>query len=367
MRRGLAVVLKLAAGAAGCYYAMALVAALRSRRRPVPAAECPPVSILKPVYGLDPHFEQALRSHLAQDYPEYEILIGAHDPADPALAAARRVADGKVRTIVTEGTAPNGKAAVLAELAAHARHPVLVVNDSDIHVEPDYLRRVTAPLADPAVGLVTCLYRAQGDSFPARFAALGIATEFAPSVLAARLLGVSAFALGSTMAFRARDLGRVGGFAAIASYLADDYQLGRRIASLGLRVALADTVVETSLPDRTWGDAWRRQVRWARTIRVSRPGGYYGYAVTHATVWSLAAGIAGAWSLAAAVMAVRLAAGVSCGAGVLGDRNVPRLISLMPLRDLWGFAVWIAGLSGQEVEWRGQRLRLDSQGRILTK
>ena len=150
---------------------------------------------------------------------------------------------------------------------------MLLVNDSDIVVEPGYLRAVAAPLADPAVGLVTCLYRARAESWPSRWEALGIATEFAPSVLVARLLGVAEFALGSTMAFRAEDLREIGGFAAIADYLADDYQLGRHISALGYRIEFAPVVVETDLGAESWADAWRHQLRWSRTIRVSRPVG----------------------------------------------------------------------------------------------
>jgi ceramide glucosyltransferase len=256
------------------------------------------------------------------------------------------------------------KAGVLAELSRHARHPVLLVNDSDIRVGPGYLRAVTAPLDDPAVGLVTCLYRATGTSAATRAEALGIATEFAPSVIVARLIGVAEFALGATMAFRAQDLRAIGGFEAVAGYLADDYQLGRRINALGRRIEFAPAVVETALGDGSWSDVWRRQVRWSRTIRVSRTSGYYGYIVTHATLWALVAFAAGQWAAGAAALAIRMAAGVAAGAGVLGDRRVLRDSWLMPFRDLFGFAVWVAGLFGEEVEWRGQRLRLRRDGRI---
>jgi ceramide glucosyltransferase len=255
--------------------------------------------------------------------------------------------------------------AALAELAAAARYPLLLVNDSDIVVEHDYIRRVTAPLHDPATGLVTCLYRGRSERFPGRWEALGIATEFAPSVLVARLGGGGAFALGSTMVFRASDLQKIGGFAAIESYLADDYQLGARIAALGYRVALSDVVVETNLGGASWGEVWRHQLRWSRTIRVSRTAGYYGYLATQATFWSAVAALAGHWAVAGAVIAVRMAAGLVTGRLVLGDRQVSRYWYLIPLRDLWGFAVWVAGLGGETVEWRGLRLKLSSDGKIM--
>ena len=254
---------------------------------------------------------------------------------------------------------------MLAELARRARHSVLLVNDSDIVVEPGYLRAVTAPLADPNVGMVTCLYRAGAGSWASRFEALGIATEFAPSVMVARLLGMADFALGSTMVFRTGTLERIGGFAAIANYLADDYQLGRHIAQLGYRIDFAPVVVETDLGGGSWAQTWRHQLRWSRTIRVSRPSGYYGYVVTHATLWGLVALAAHQWVAGAAALAVRIMAGVWVGAGTLGDRKVLRDFWLIPLRDLFGFAVWAAGIFGDTVEWRGRELKLRPDGRIF--
>jgi ceramide glucosyltransferase len=182
--------------------------------------------------------------------------------------------------------------------------------------------------------------------------------------MVARLLGVVEFALGSTMVMRAADLARVGGFAAVAEYLADDYQLGRRITAAGQRVEFAPMVVETHLGGESWGEVWSHQLRWQRTIRVSRRFGYYGYAVTHATLWSLAAIAAGAWQIGLAVLALRLFAGWVSAACVLHDRASARRILLAPLRDLWGFAIWTAGLFGNTVDWRGQRLRLHPDGRI---
>ena len=357
--------------AGGVYYLLALVAAVAWRRHPAapgaPAAR-PPVSILKPVHGRDPRFYEALRSHAALDYPEFEILLAVSDPHDPALEDIRRLQaefpDRHIRTVVSRRQAANGKVGLLCDLAALARYPVLAVSDSDIRVTPDYLNVVTAPLAGTGVGLVTCLYRASAGSAAACMEALGIATEFAPSVLVARLVGVVDFALGSTMVLRAATLREIGGFEAIQDYLADDYQLGRHVARAGYRVALAPLAVETDLGAETWANAWRHQVRWSRTIRVSQPAGYFGYAVTHATFWSLLAAAAGAWQVAAVCLAVRIASGVVVGAAVLGDRAVLRRWWLIPVRDLGGFAVWLAGLSGGTVVWRGQRLRLTRDGRI---
>jgi len=176
-------------------------------------------------------------SHALLDYSEFEILFGVSDADDPAIGEIERLRAEfpavAIRLIGCDPAAPNRKAGVLAELAAAARYPILVVNDSDIRVEPDYLERVLAPLEDPNVGMVTCLYRARARRLPGRFEAVGIATDFAPSVLVAPLVGVSGFALGSTMAFRADDLARIGGFASIGDFIADDYELGRRIGETG--------------------------------------------------------------------------------------------------------------------------------------
>jgi ceramide glucosyltransferase len=358
--------------AAGLYYLTALVAGLvRMQLREPASRSTPPVSILKPVRGRDPRFYEAIRSHATLDYPRYEILFGVKDPADPAIADIRRLQaefpQREIRLVLTTRDAPNGKVAVLTELADLARHPILLVNDSDIVVEPDYLRRVVAPLDDPQTGVVTCLYRACAESWPGRWEAIGIATEFAPSVLVAPLVGVDSFALGSTMVFRATQLAAIGGFAALECYLADDYQLGTHIAQLGYRVVLSPVVVATNLSGASWSEVWRHQLRWSRTIRVSRTAGYYGYLATQAAFWSVIAAVAGHGWVALGVLSARLATGIVVGRGVLRDRQVSRYWYLMPLRDLWGFCVWVAGLSGDVVEWRGQKLRLSADGKISSK
>jgi ceramide glucosyltransferase len=168
------------------------------------------------------------------------------------------------------------------------------------------------------------------------------------------------------MLFRAAQLDAIGGFAALEGYLADDYQLGTHIARLGYLVVLSPVVVATNLSGESWGEVWRHQLRWSRTIRVSRTSGYYGYLATQAAFWSLVAGVAGHWWTALAVIAVRLMTGMVVGGGVLDDRQVVRYWYLMPLRDLWGFAVWVAGLSGDTVEWRGQTLRLSADGKVTS-
>ena len=340
------------------YNLLAIAAARRFRRGVVgqisdlPSYR-PPVSILKPVRGGDPRFYEAILSHARQQYPEFEILFGVADPNDPAIEDIERIG---CRVINTANDAPNAKVGSLEILAREARYDVLLVNDGDILVEPDYLTRVISLLEDDNIGLVTCLYRGRGSSLAAKAEALGIATEFAPSVLVARMLSSSGFALGSTMAFRRRELDAIGGFHAIREYLADDYQLGARISALGKRVALADTVVETNLGAGSWRDVWKHQVRWSRTIRISRPAGYFGYLATQLTFWSLVAAVCGYPGTALAGIAGRLAA-------CWRVDSIAQLV-LVPLRELFGFAVWCAGLAGNEVEWRGMRYRVLPDGRM---
>ncbi len=360
------ILLALPAVAAAFYWALAWYAAFRQLRQvPVLSPFQPPVSILKPIRGRDERFFDALVSHAQQHYPEFEILFGVRDPQDAALADIYHLQaefpELPIRIITDAPDAPNGKAAMLIALAAAARYPTLLVNDSDIVVSPDYLQTVVAPLADLSVGVVTCLYRARGASFPARFEALGITTDFAPSVLVARTVGVVEFALGSTMVFRKEQLQQIGGFATIAHYLADDYQLGARISKLGYRVVLAACPVETNLGAGSWRDVWKHQVRWSRTVRVSRGSGYVGSVITHATLWSIVAIAAGAWPVALVCLALRFAAAATT-ARALQDSQVAWW--LIPFRDLFGTAVWAAGLAGSTVEWRGETLRLRKDGRI---
>ena len=357
--------------AAAAYYLLAIVAAFRWRK-PAPAgAPLPPVSVLKPMYGKEPGLYEALRSHAAQDYPEFEILFGMQDPADPAVGEIERLRaefpEARLRIVVVpKPKAPNAKAAVLEELAHHAHHELLVVSDDDILVQPGYLRAVVEPFRSEKTGLVTCLYRAPARTPASLLEALGIATEFAPSVLVARLVGVVDFALGSTMALRAATLREVGGFRPLGDFLADDYQLGRHIATRGYRIEFASVIVETGAGASSWSQVWRHQLRWSRTIRVSRPGGYYGSVITHATIWALVAIAAGQLWAGIAALALRIAAGFLVGGVLLQDKIIWRWFWLMPIRDLFGFAVWLGGCFGSTVYWRGRKLRLRRDGRITT-
>jgi ceramide glucosyltransferase len=363
------ILLGLLCAAAGAYQIIALIACLAHLRRRDPAPQLRPgVSILKPIYGADEHFWPAIVSHARIEYPKFEILFGVARDNDTALPYIERLQlefpQLDIRLVRVRTQAPNGKVGSLIDLGREARYPMLVVNDSDIVVPPDYLDKLTGCLNEDRRGLVTCLYRAGANSFPAKWEALGIATDFVPSALVAPLVGVREFGLGSTLAFRTEDLRRIGGFEAVADYIADDYQLGKQISRSGKDVYLSRMAVETHLGTGTWKSVWQHQVRWARTIRLSR-GAYFGLPITNASLWAFVALGFGWWLVAVVLLMLRIVVGLVAGVGILHDPITLRYWWLMPLRDLWGFAVWFAGASGATVLWRGKRLQLDKQGRIL--
>jgi ceramide glucosyltransferase len=370
----LAIVVIVVAAAAGLYQLLAIVAVLSHRWHPLrhfgPRAPVNlPVSILKPVYGKDAGFYDAIRTHALQQYPDFEILFGIRRENDPACLEVERLMREfpalPIRLVLCTSPAPNLKVGSLIDLTREARHPILIVNDSDISVAPNYIRDVTSPLADKGIGLVTCLYRAEAHDWPSRFEALAIATDFAPSTLVARWFGVSDFGLGSTLAFRRTDLDRMGGFSAIADYIADDYQLGHRLHALGWRNVISEVVVSTRLSPGSWLAAWRHQVRWARTIRLSGGAGYAYLPIAYASLWALIAALLGLWWIALPLLALRLAMAIASGWFLLGSSDVWKYCYAIPVRDLAGVGVWAAGLIGRTVFWRDQRLTLDADGRIV--
>ncbi len=337
------------------------------RRTPQPRSTAP-VSILKPVCGLDCGFEEAIESHAAQDYPEYEILLGVHSMGDPAVPAIQRLIaahpDVPIRLICSGTVAQNAKVGSLIELARQARFPVLLMNDSDVTVPRNYLRHVVAPLVDDAgIGLVTCLYRAVSSSMAGKWEAFGIAVDFIPSTLVAPMVGVKEFGLGSTICFRREDLEAIGGFEAIADYVADDYQLSKRIVMTGKRAHISEVVVETHLSDPSFAAVWRHQQRWARTIRASRGDGYAGLPVTHAGVWMIVFLLLGQPWIAAAVWAARAMAACAAGAA-LKQTSAMAFCWAAPLWDVWAFVMWVTGWMGNRIEWRGRRFNLTRDGKL---
>jgi ceramide glucosyltransferase len=336
------------------------------RRRLASAIGLPPVSILKPIKGTDPEMYASLRTHCVQNYPEYEILFGVTNPDDPAIPVVEKlIEEFPHRTIrlvrCDKKLGANGKVSSLVQLAAVAGHDFFLVNDSDIRVEPGYLCQVMTELQEPETGLVTCLYRGvPADTLGSGLESLSIGTDFMAGVLAARQIerGLR-FGLGSTLAFRKRDLEAIGGFEAIVDYLADDYELGHRIAERNLKVKLSESVVETYLPAYDMAGFFSHQLRWARTIRASRAGGYAGLLFTFTLPWAaltliLARGATWAWGLLAAAIAARTAMALVTSQLVLCDRGFLRWFWLLPFRDFLAVVIWLGGLAGRKIVWRGE-------------
>lgn len=362
------------------YYLVSLWSAARFLRKrrlanviAVPTPQVlPAVSILKPLKGTDPEMYESFCTHCLQNYPEYEIIFGVSDPDDHAVKLVERLIaefpQRAIRLVICEkNLGANRKVSNLAQMVSAARYEYLVVNDSDIRVEADYLQRVLAPLNDPGIGLVTCLYRGMdAGTLGSRLESLSISTDFCPGVLVAQSIeGGIRFGLGSTLAFRRRELHAMGGFEAVADYLADDYQAGIRIAGLGLKVELSDVVVETFLPAYTLRGFLDHQLRWARTIRDSRYWGYVGWGLTFGFPWAvlalvLAGGAVWAWVLLASVTAARLTMALTVAKSVLGDRQGFSSLALIPLRDAIGFIVWLTSFTGHRVAWRGDSFRLQN-------
>jgi ceramide glucosyltransferase len=334
-----------------------------------------PVSVLKPLRGLDREAAENFASFCLQDYGRWEIVFGAEDESEPSLEAARRVAREHPEADISIVIGPlvpgaNPKVRMLAKLAAAAKYPLLLVSDSDIRAGRSHLRNMVGPLSDPKVGVVTCLYRTSGTGFIGTLDSLALTTEFLPGALVARQLEGMSFAMGAGILIRREVLAEIGGFAAIERGLADDYMLGRLPAAAGHRVELACDVVDHQLGTKDLKDLNARQTRWNLGIRTSRPWGYAGLVFTQGTAAALffllaTGGSALGWSVAGATLAVRLGAAWFLAARCLHDKSVGRLLWLVPFRDLVGTLFWLKTFFGSTVVWRGRRFRVGAEGRIL--
>jgi ceramide glucosyltransferase len=369
------------------YFVAALMAAnrfLAQRRGPL-AAFAPGVSVLKSLKGLDPGMIDAFCSHCRQRYNgEFELLFGVASLDDPAVQAVEQLkAEFPERAIslivCPERLGTNGKVSTLAQMAAQARYDFLLINDSDITVGTRYLERVMACFAPSKerdgkalqeVGLVTALYRGRAHgTLASKFEALGIATDFQAGVLLSKWIeGGLHYGLGSTLAVRRDALDTIGGLEVLVDYLADDYEMGARVAQAGYRVALSAEVVETNIAAYGWRGFLEHQLRWERTVRDSRPWGYVGLIFTHGLGWALINVLAsGASTLSLGLLGVsfllRIALAVTVGAEVLGDSQVLPRLWLVPLRDVVAMGVWVAGFAGNTIVWRGERFRL-KDGRL---
>lgn len=363
----------LAFGATG-YACVAVWAVMKApKTSPTTGETAPPrpASILKPLHGAEPRLYENLSSFCMQTHPAYQLVFGVRDPDDPAIAVVERLREAFPQRAIELVVDPrvhgaNFKVSNLMNMLPHARHDLLVLADADIQVAPDYLTRVTAPLADPGVGIVTCLYYGiPGPSLWSRLGRLFIDDWFAPSVKLSHAFGSTRFAFGSTIALRRDALAAIGGFEALRDRLADDFWLGELTRRAGLRTVLSEVVVGTDVGESHLKDLWSHELRWLRTIRSIAPAGF---ALTFVCFTS-----------PLLLLGLLLAPGpISAGLAALGGAArvllhfLQRRISdqafawhevlLIPLRDVVLLMEWATALAGWQVKWRGQVLHARGDG-----
>lgn len=340
-----------------------------------------PVSLFKPLHGAEPGLEAHLATFFEQDYPEYEILLGARTASDGGLEIARRVAarypDVPVKFVVTgEPWHINAKVCTLELMEKAATHDVFVISDSDVRVTREYLREVVAPFADEKTGAVTCLYRGVAErGLWAKLEAAGMSVEMTAGALVAELMEGMQFALGPTMAVRRSCVREIGGFAALGAYCADDFVLGNTVAANGHTVVLSTHVIDHVVLNSDFVDSQKHQVRWMKSTRFSRPKGHFGTSLTFSVPFGLLACFAslrmhhpllGLGLLAYSVLS-RAALALLVGRAVVGEQKLLRTAVLFPLRDMLGFLYWAASYGSSEIVWRGQVYKLGESGLMFPK
>jgi ceramide glucosyltransferase len=338
------------------------------------------------VKGVDSRALENFASFCDQDYPHFDLLFGVADLDDPAAKLIEQLAaqrsDRKIRLIVAPTTSANPKSSTLQRLTDEATGELLVISDADIRVTPDYLARVVAPLSDPAIGIVTCLYRgANAKTLPAKLEALHMSATFLPSVVLAHELLGQCVGMGATLALRKLDVQRIGGYESFRDHLMDDYQLAERVQKLGLKIGLSDYVVESVLGDTRFADQWAREVRWARGIRITTPAKYPGLLLTYPMVLSLilvalhplswfAWGAVGISIIVRIIIAASISSLITPGTSEAKTRIPLRdsyNLLLLPIREILSFAVWCGGLFGRTIVWRGQRFLLRKDGTLAQR
>src|SRR5215510_10262319 len=357
--------------AACVFYLFAVLAAVRffGEQHDAPSSTLQPVSILIPLCGVDEGAYASYAVFCQQDYPTYQIVFGTRDSLDPAIPIVHRlITDFPERDIAlmvcANTVGANPKVSNLYNMLACVKYEWIVIVDSDIRVDPTYLRHIMPLLADPRIGLVTCLYRAaQAPTCAARLEAIGLTASFIPGVLAAWLLEGMHFALGATMATTRTTLKAIGGLQAIGDYLVDDFMLGYVVAKAGYEVCLAHHMVEVVLAPMGFYGMLKHQLRWSRSKRFVRPGGYLGIVLTYGTVLAflnllLYHSTRLSQVLLAVTLSIRLGTGWLIGVYWLQDKILQQYFWLLPLCDLLNFGLWGLGLFGRRVEWRGQGLAI---------
>ncbi|MEK7408159.1 MAG: bacteriohopanetetrol glucosamine biosynthesis glycosyltransferase HpnI [Acidobacteriota bacterium] len=365
-------VITLAAGALVCSVLTLLAARSYRRQFPPRLERATPISILKPLAGVDEGLEENLRSFFLQDYPEFEILCAVREAGDPAVVVFEKLRREYPRVparLIVTGEPPyaNAKVFSLDRMLAAARYDLLVMSDSDMRVEPQMLRQVAAEFQDERLGLATCPYRAvPGRSFWSVLEAIYINTEFLAGVLVARMVEGVKFALGPTIVARRATLEALGGLERFKEYLAEDFVMGKLAAEAGWGVILSSCVVEHRIGSQQLAENLRHRLRWARSTRRSRPYGYLGQVFLNPLPLALIVlvGIPACWPLALAMAVARAVAAWAVAGWVLRDPLTARRWYLVPLQDLASFAIWLAGFFGNTITWRGRRYYLHRDGRF---
>jgi len=328
-----------------------------------------PVSILKPLSGLDLDLESNLRTFFVQDYPSFEILFAVKDLSDPAAEVVEKLRKEYPRVssqllVTGEPPYPNPKVFSLDRMMAVASNDLVIMSDSDIGVTPDLLRTVAAEFQEPGLGVATCPYRAvAGPSFWSRLEAIGMNTDFMAGILVARMLAGMQFAVGPTIAARKTVLTSIGGFNRLKDYLAEDFMMGKFAADAGHGVTLSSYVIEHHIGSTDWRENAAHRLRWTRSTRRSRPLGYLGQLFTMPLPLALLVCIAHPawWPALPLTLLVR-----GLAAYVVSSRVLKAKLNwlLLPLEDLAGLCFWIAGFFGNTITWRGRRYRLQTDGRF---
>lgn len=356
------------------YYGMALIAALRYKQKlkslpPFDRAFVPPVSILKPVRGTDREGYENFASMCRLDYPDYEIVFAVADQDDPVIPVIQKLQrefpSAQIRLIVgVEQIGISPKMNNLCRLVKEAKHELLVINDSDVRVEEDYLRDAVAPFADPKVGVVTAFFRGKTEGgFAANVDAVGVPTDSSASTLVAQMLGEIDFALGWTMCITKERLAQIGGFEAMVNHHSDDFTLGNEVAKLGYRVELMRRAVWMVFPNESLRDFMKHELRWSIMLRNIRPGGYLSMFMTFGFAWTLlVALIVPSWKAAAIhallYLVMRLSVAWVIGVQIIQDPVVRSQPWLVPVRDALNFCVYVASWFSNTVQWRGLPYRV---------
>jgi ceramide glucosyltransferase len=358
-----------------CFYAIYAAIVFLSRPINVDPDFHPPITILKPLCGLSSQLYENLASFCQQDYPTYQIIFGVQNRNDPSLEIVQQIIcnfpELDIQIIVNDDmVGTNAKICNLANAVVEAKHDILLLADSDVRVQSDYLKHVVQPLKKSRVGVVTCLYRSLTQGWIATLEALGTATDFHPGVLVSTQLEGIKFAMGQTIVIRKSVLKEIGGLEAIADYLADDFQLGFLPAQAGYEVVLSSYIVEHVLSTSTFAASLQRQLRWMLCIRVSRPLGYLGLIFTYGTVTSLlfllaTGGSSLGWIILGLVWTSRLAMAWIVGITILHDAATKQWLWLVPLRDLLSFGLWCYSSVANTVEWSGRRLKITKEGKLV--